>query len=283
MEIVLAQENAHYFIPQVSPEVARDRVEQKKASIVAGTVGALISRPKPDEIQLIGIENRLEPFWQIAVSSRTVYDRSKTYTLPMAGNEVKRVSVLGQTVEVDPKARGGPAIVLNGTEHCVQEFRAQRTFNGLTGDKAEYGKHLAFAKTEIADLANFKPEGVLVLTPQVRAAAVVRQLMAEVVKPVHGAQVIHEEVVNVEVIDLNFRPVYAFQYEWAAKNKKTVVEFDALTGEMTTNGKTWGNQLQSVLTKDLIFDLTGDAVGMFVPGGSIAVKLVRAVVDRKPE
>jgi len=38
-----------------------------------------------------------------------------------------------------------------------------------------------------------------------------------------------------------------------------------------------------VLTKDLIFDLTSDAVGMFVPGGSIAVKLVRAVVDRKQE
>ena len=36
-----------------------------------------------------------------------------------------------------------------------------------------------------------------------------------------------------------------------------------------------------MLTRDLLFDITADAVGMFVPGGSIAVKLVKAVVDRK--
>jgi hypothetical protein len=35
-----------------------------------------------------------------------------------------------------------------------------------------------------------------------------------------------------------------------------------------------------MLTRDLIFDMTADAVGMVVPGGSIAVKLVKAVADR---
>jgi hypothetical protein len=120
----------------------------------------------------------------------------------------------------------------------------------------------------------------LVIPPQVRATAVVRQVMAEVVKPVQQAQIIHEERVDVETIDLNFRPVYAFEYEWAAKNKKAVVEFDALTGEMNTGGKRWSDQIKGMVTRDLLFDVTADAVGMIVPGGGIAVKLVKAVVDR---
>ena len=280
MEIYLAAEHVYHLIPQVAPDVARDRVEQKKANLIAGTVGALLSRPKPEEIQLVGAENRLEPFWYVVISARTVFDRSRNYTVSVSGLEVQRVTLLGQEVVVDPKAKGGPAFTLNGTEHCLEEQRASRTFDALSGEKGDFGKHLSAAKTEIADLAAFAPEGMLVIPPQVRATAVVRQVMAEVVKPVQ-AQVIHEERVEVETIDLNFRPVYAFEYEWAAKGKRTVVEFDAVTGETRTGGKRLSDQIKSVLTRDLLFDMTADAVGMIVPGGGIAVKIVKAVVDRK--
>jgi hypothetical protein len=280
MDIYLASEHAYHLIPQFTLDVARDRVEQKKANLVAGTVGALLSRPKPEEIQMIGVENRLEPFWHIAISARTVFDRNRIYTVAVGGPEVQRVTVLGQEVVVDPKAKGGPALVLSATEHCLDEERASRTFDALTGEKADLSKYLTVSKTEIADLAAFAPEGTLVVPPQVRATAVVRQVMAEVVKPMQQAQVIHEERVEVETIDLNFRPVYAFEYDWAAKGKKAVVEFDPITGEMRAGGKRLSDQIKGMLTRDLLFDVTADAVGMIVPGGSIAVKLVRAVVDR---
>jgi hypothetical protein len=283
MDIYLASEHAYHLIPQYTLEVARDRVEQKKANLVAGTVGALLSRPKPEEIQIVGAENRLEPFWHIAIFARTVFDRNRTLTIGVTGPEVQRVTVLGQDVVVDPKAKGGPAIALAAVEHCLDEQRASRTFDAVTGEKADFSKYLSVSKTEIADLAAFAPEGALVVPPQIRATAVVRQVMTEVVKPVQQAQIIHEERVNVEAVDLNFRPVYAFEYDWAAKGKRTVVEFDALTGETRTGGKTLGDQIKNVknaLTRDFLFDVTADAVGMIVPGGGIAVKLVRAVVDR---
>ena len=47
MEIYLAEQQAYHLVPQVALEVAQDRVEQKKTQLVAGTVGALLSRPKP--------------------------------------------------------------------------------------------------------------------------------------------------------------------------------------------------------------------------------------------
>jgi hypothetical protein len=279
MDIYLAAEHAYHYIPPVSVDVARDRVEQKKVSLVAGMLGALLSRSKPEELQLATVENRVEPFWLLVASSRTVYDRVSTYTIAV-GAEVKSVTVLSQELPAMPQPKGEPVLTLTGVEHCVQELQAQRTFDGITGAKVDHLRYANLAKTEIADINTFAPEGVLVIPPQVKANAVVRQVTAEVVQPVTNARAIHEERVNIERVDLNFRPIYAFEYEWAAKNKRVVIEFDPLTGEMRTGGKRWSDQIKGMLTRDLIFDITADAFGTVVPGGSIAVKLVKAVVDR---
>ena len=281
MDIYLAPEGAFHFVPQFTLEVALDRVEQKKMSLVAGAVGALLSRPRPEEIQMTSVENRLEPFWLISASARTTYDRSRAYTLSMGGPEVNGVTLLGQDLAVEAKGKDSPTVTLNGVEHCAEERRASRTFDGLSGERADLSKYLSFPKTVILDLEDFAPEGVLVVPPQVRATAVVRQALAEVIKPVQGAQVIHDERVDVEAIELNFRPVYALEYEWSSKGKQSVVEFDALTGDFRAGGKKLSSQIKNLVTRDLFFDITADAASMLVPGGGIAVKLVKAVVDRK--
>src|SRR5512138_1373640 len=100
MEISLAEEHAYYFVPQISLEVAQDRVEKKKTALVAGMFGTLISRPNPAEMPLVSVENRLEPFWVVTVSTRTVYDRQATYAIPIKGEEVREVTLLGQKLTV---------------------------------------------------------------------------------------------------------------------------------------------------------------------------------------
>lgn len=279
MEIRLAEEQAYYFVPQISPDVARDRIEKKKASLVAGTFGNLISRPNPNEIQVVSVENRLEPYWVVTAASRTAYDRQQVYTVPVKGEEVREVTVLGQKLTVTSK--GSPSLTLNGIEHCVEERRVTRFFDGLSGEKEDLSRFQSFTKSAITDLAGFAPEGVLVVPPQMRATAIVRQVLGEAIQPVKNAQIIHEERVDIETIELNFRPVYALEYEWSSKGKRVVVEFDALLGEMRSGGKKWSDQIKGIITRDLFFDVTADAVGMLVPGGSIAIKLVKAVVDRK--
>jgi len=281
MDIYLATEHAYHFIPQFSVDVARDRVELKKMNLVAGMLGSLFSRSKPEELQLLTVENRVEPFWLLEASSRTSYDRARTYTVPASGPEVKSVTVAGQDLPTVPQPKSGLGFILTGIEHCLQELQTRQTFDGITGNKVDLLKYVSSAKTEIADISTFAPEGVLVIPPQVKANAVVRQVTAEVVQPVENVQTIHEERVDIQTIDLNFRPIYAFEYEWTTKNKKVVIEFDPLTGEMRTGGKRLRDQIKGLLTRDLIFDVTADAFGTIVPGGSIAVKLVKAVVDRK--
>ncbi|HLO32172.1 MAG TPA: hypothetical protein VK249_23690 [Anaerolineales bacterium] len=278
MEISLAEEHAYYFVPQISLEIARDRIEKKKTTLVAGMFGTLISRPNPAEIQAVSFENRLEPYWVVTVGTRTTYDRQQIYTIPIKGEEVREVTVLGQKLTVNTK--GNPSLTLNGIEHCVEERRLTRFFDGLSGQKTDLSRYQSFAKTEIAKLEDFAPEGILVVPPEMRATAIVRQVLGEAIQPVTKAQVIHDERVDVESIELNFRPVYAFEYEWSSKGKRVVVEFDALLGDIRSGGKKWSDQIKGILTRDLFFDVTADAVGMIVPGGSIAVKLVKAVVDR---
>jgi hypothetical protein len=279
MDVYLADEQAFHYIPRFSLDVAQDRIEQKKTQLIAGTVGALLARPKPEEIQMVSVENRLEPFWLITISTHTAFDRNRTFTFPVTGPEVHQVTILGQDLAVD-NAKEGPRLVLNGVEHCVDDTRACRTFDGLSGTRVDMNKYLSYPKTLIVDLEQFSPSDTVVIPPQVRASAVVRQVMSEVIRPVQQAHTIHEERVDVEAIELNFRPVYALEYEWIAKGKRGVVEFDGLTGEINGGGRKLSDHVKGLISHDLLFDVTADAVGLVVPGGSIAVKLVKAVVDR---
>jgi hypothetical protein len=194
------------------------------------------------------------------------------------GPEVKQVTALGQDLSVNTSAKGVAGFTLNAVEHCVEESRGSYTFDS-TGTRADLSKYLSFAKVQISDLGQFAPADVLVVPPQANATTVMRAVLADAIKPVQ-AQVIHEEQVNVEALDLFFRPVYAVEYVWAAKGKQVVLEFDALTGDARSGGKKLSDQIKSVVTRDLIFDVTADAVGAIVPGGSIAVKLIKAVVER---
>lgn len=278
MDISLAEEHAYYFVPEISLDAAREKVEKKKTALVAGMFGTLISRPNPAEIQIVSIENRLEPFWMVTAASHTAYDRQQVYTVPIKGNEVRDVTVFGQKVRINPKSN--PSFTLNGVEHCVEENRITRSFDGLSGQKADMSRYQSFTKTEITDLEHFAPDGMLAIPPQMRATAIIRQVLGEVIQPVTKAQIIHEERVDIESLELNFRPVYAFEYEWASKGKRVVVEFDALLGDARSGGRKWSDQIKGILTRELFFDVTADAVGMLVPGGGIAVKLVKAVVDR---
>ena len=180
-----------------------------------------------------------------------------------------------------PQSKGAPVFKLGAVEHCVQELQVRKTYDGISGAEADFLKHANASRTEIGDLNTFVPDGILVVPPQVRASAVARQATSGVVKSIKTAQAIQEERVDINTLDLYFRPVYSFEYEWISKKKRVVIEYDPLTEDMRTGGRKFSDQFKGIITRDLLFDVTADAFGTLVPGGSIAVKLVKAVVDRK--
>jgi len=275
MEITLASERLYQLTPKVSLEVARAKVEEKKTSLIAGTLGSLLSRPKPEDIVLVADQQRWEPFWHLTIHLRTVYERHRDYLVAMGGSEVKQVTLLGQTLPVE-----AGKVQLSGVEHCEEELRLTRALTGAGAPLADGARLVDLPKAELPDPGALQADGWLAQTPEVSAGAVIRQVLAEVITPVK-AEVIHEERLTMEAVDLYFRPIYAFEYHWAAKGKRAVVQCDGLTGDLKLGGPNLGTQIRKMLNRDMLFDISADAVGTFVPFGGVMVKLTKAAIDLK--
>ncbi|HYF80974.1 MAG TPA: hypothetical protein VD973_28005 [Symbiobacteriaceae bacterium] len=280
MEIILAPERVFQLLPQVTPDLARARAEEKKTSLVAGMLGNLFARPRPDDIPLIATQCRWEPFWQLTIRVRTVYDRQGHYNVPVGGPEVKWVTTLGQTLAVDSLGRAGPGFTLTAVEHCHEDTRNVRTLSGAGAAMPECLKLVDMPKAEIWDLGVLQGEGVVCVPPDLSSGALIRQLMPEMVRPVK-AQVIHEEQVILETIDLYFRPFYAFEYHWTAKGKRAIIDCDGLSGEIRLGGPSLKDQVRKILSRDMLFDISAEAAGAVLPGAGIAVKLTKAAMDLK--
>jgi hypothetical protein len=165
-------------------------------------------------------------------------------------------------------------------EHCRSEFKGEAFIDGLTGSPvADHGTLMAGPRSEVSEIGSLASDGTVVVPPEHRASYVVRQLMSEIMKPVQADKML-EESVALEVTDLLYRPMWAFEFAWQGKGKQGVVEIDAVTGQ-TRQGKPLVSTIRGILTRDVLFDVGADTVGLFVPGGSIAVKLAKAAMDRK--
>ncbi|MFQ5610699.1 MAG: hypothetical protein ACE5H9_01050 [Anaerolineae bacterium] len=274
MEIAVADERAWLLKEQLSMDHAEGRAWSKKVDAF-GTMArftGLLQRPKDDEFQLVYKEHRYEPFWHVVCSARYVYERNRQYELSIAGPEVGRVTIN----EVDFIVKDG-VIKLSGLEHCREEFDEDITIEGITGEhRPDLAGYFKYEKVEIPEdeLDEFAPAGVIVVPPQAKASAIVHQILSGMVKSVEADTII-EDRVSVETIDLYYRPVYAFQYRWLAKDKEAVMEYDGLTGELRAGGQIFRQYVGKVLDPDFLFDVGADTVELLVPGGGIAVKLAR--------
>jgi hypothetical protein len=277
MEIAVADERAYWLKEMLTLEQAQGRAWAKKADAF-GTIAKFLQRPKDAEIELTYSEKRYEPFWHVVCHARYVYDRGSKYTINMEGTEVKALTIQGTRYEVQEKPR--PHIALPATEHCLEEHSREVFVDAISGDKQDWLGYLKYESTLIEDIDHFVLEGAIVVPPEVRASFVVRGTLGNLMKVVQ-ADTVHEELMEVETVDLYYRPIYAFEYLWQPKDKRAVIEFDGLTGEIRTGGKTIRQRAGKVLNKELLFDIGVDTVDVFVPGGGIAIKLVRAITEKR--
>jgi len=269
MEIVLAEEKIYLLPEKISADQAKERAWEKKTEVF-GTVAKFIQRPKSEDVEITYSEKRYEPFWHVACQAHFVYQRHRDYTISPIGPEVQSVTIQGQEYAVEKGQ-----LRVQGLEHCREEHKSEAFVEGVSGEKVEWKKYLEFPRTEIVSPEKFDWGEALVVPPKARASAIVREMLSALLKPLEADEIIKEQV-EVSDISLYYRPIYAYEYLWKPKDKKSIAEFDGLTGEMRTGGKAWRQKLEKMLTKDVLFDIGADALGMIVPGGSIAVKLVRA-------
>ncbi len=279
MDISLGESKIYSLDPRFAPEDLLRKAEEKKTGALGTGFGGLLSRPKPEEVMLAATQYRLEPFWHVAAKAHYVYDRMRDYTVPASATDVRAVTFLGNDFAVSGAGRPGAAFGFPVLEHCADDFREEVWQEGATGAHVPNGQALlAGPKTERADPAELSGADTMVIMPEHRASAIVRSLLAKLLRPLQADQVF-EESLEVECIELVFRPIVAYEFVLPAKDRRGVVEVDALTGEVKT-ATSLKMQISRHVSKDALFDIGADTIGLLVPGGNIALKVARLAIDR---
>jgi transcriptional regulator of met regulon len=279
MEISLADERALLLKEQLSLEQAQGRAWSKKLDAFGrmAKMGSFLQRPKDDDFELIYKEHRIEPFWHVECHAKYVYERRREFPLPVSGPEVEKITVDEQEYVVN-----NGRLILHGTEHCREEPHKEVFVDGYTNQPLpELATYLKFAANEVPtdymdDLTTEK--GIIVVPPQVRASAVVREVLIGMLRTVQADRIL-EDSVDIQKVDLYYRPVYAFQYRWKSREKEAILEYDGLTGQLQAGGKTFQQYMGKIMDPEFLFDVGADTIDLLVPGGGIAVKLARKGLD----
>ena len=279
MEIQLGSERIFVLQEREGVEVLRQRAMDRRTQSFGSGIGSLLQRPKAEDVVLVASQRRLEPFWHVAGRARYVYERSRDYSVLASAPEVREVTVLGTTYAVAESGQAARTFTVPAIEHCREEIAHELDADARSGAKVtDAAAVLAGPRDEISDPATLAAEETIVIPPEHRASFVVRQLLSEMLKPVQADRVI-EESLTLETIDLCYRPIWAFEFHWQSKDRRGVVEIDAVTGAIRQGGSLLP-QLSKMVTRDALFDIGADTIGLLVPGGSIAVKVARAALDK---
>jgi hypothetical protein len=280
VDISLGEPRIYGLEPRFPFEELKHRAEEKKSGALGSGLGGFIARPKAEDVVLSASQRRVEPFWHVACTAHYAYDRTRMYTVPASAGDVRSVTLLGSEFKAVPSGKGPASFRLEVLEHCTEDIRDELFVDGVTGSAMANGPAIVSgARTEVADPAALAADETLVIAPEQRASAIVRQLLAKLLRPLQ-ADTVFEEALAVEALELYYRPIWAFEFHHPAKDRRGVVEVDALTGEARTAASLKVSHLTRMVSKDALFDIGADTVGLIVPGGSIAVKLARAAIDR---
>lgn len=237
-----------------------------------GQMAKLLQRPRPEDIELLTMQKQYEPFWHIAAVAHYVYERKHAYHMEVSGPEVQTILLDGKEYPISQnKPRG---IDLDTVERCEESLRRDMTLDAQSGEEVDFRRYLASPQLVLPDIATLQQSGAVVVMPDIRSSFVVRRVIPMLLKTFQADRVL-EETVNVETITLCFRPTFAVEYAWAAKQKKQVMIYDALSGATKAVPGELRKRVAKVLDNDMLFDIGADAIGTVIPGANVAIKLGR--------
>lgn len=279
MKIDVAKQKIILLKDQITRADAEKTAWDKKTNAfdAISKVTGFFSRPKDEDFELTYSEHRYQPFWHVAANAKYVYDRNSTYQITVGGGEVRSVTLLDNDYQETNGHIHVPVV-----EHCVQEEHEEVYVDGVTGkNTAELAQYVKKSGDEVkGKLEKLVPKDSILVPPTARVSAIMRDALSKMIKGIQADRIL-EEHVEVTTVDLYYRPMYAFQYRWKSKGKDGILEIDGVTGNVSSGNRIFREYLGKVLDTDFLFDIGADAAGIFIPGGSIAVKAARKYIVTK--
>ena len=81
MDIQLGSERIFALEDRLGADEVRQRAMDCRSHAFGSGIGSLLQRPKADDIELVGSQRRLEPFWHVACRATYVYERTRDYAV----------------------------------------------------------------------------------------------------------------------------------------------------------------------------------------------------------
>jgi len=248
----------------------------KKGKVFGGIfsgIKRLISNS--DTIKLANYEKRYEPFWHIVGSSVLEYKRISEYGFEVKP-EVKSVKINNVVHEVK---EGAKWCSISGEDHCFENYEQEMMVNASTGENVDFKKYLDFPSRHIKQTEELMKEKQVVIPAKVKASFLVRQLIKELIKPIHADKIIQEKV-KITKLTLYFRPIYAFEFIDSKTGKSSILEVDALTGEVS-KGSIVGKGLKEIFEEGDLFEIGTEFATDFIPGTKATVMLVQKIREAR--
>ncbi len=270
MNVELADERFLILKDRFSMDHAEGRASTKRIDAFGtlAKVTGFLSKPKEDEFELVYRERRLQPFWRLISAADYVYERTRRYPVAVP-SAVETVAAYGQTLTaVDGQ------ITFEGLETCREAVRKESLYDALTRQPdASLSKYLGFEgmAVEADRLQAAAGEETIIVPPVAKAPELIRDALSGVITRIEADRVL-EEKIRVEAVELYYRPIYAFRYR--RQGKEAVVEFDGLTGDVTTGGATFESYLGKVLDPAFLIDAGVEAATLVIPGARLAEIIV---------
>jgi hypothetical protein len=252
---------------------AREMAEAQKLKAF-GLLSSLLSRPKPEEIEISYEEKRYDAFWRVLGTARFEYTRRKVYRVAVE-KMVQEIDVLGTAFRVPPQ---GGSFEIEGVERCVEDYREETIVNAQNGQPdPSFSKYLGYLSQQIASTEALTQDGTPVVALEAKPAFLVRQVVNALIKPIHADHILDEQI-GISELALYFVPVYTFELYWKTKDKRVAISFDGATGELRPHASRISERLRKSFTNDEIFEF-GKEVANFVPGGGLALMVGKKAVE----
>ncbi len=246
-----------------------------KKTAAFGGLKNLLSRPKPEDINITHSEKQYKPFWHAVCSTHFEYKRKCEFTVKISDPIVQKVIVCGEEKAIDPQRN----IKLSRIEHCLESTTKEIFIDAYSENEDDFSRYITMPARELGQTEELNEGDNIVVPVKVKAAYIVRKLLSEMIKPIDADEIL-DETVKIDTLDLYFRPIYAFEYTWIPKNKQNVLEFDGITGEFYS-GKVLKQKMTEIFTEDALFEIGGEVAGFIVPGAGIPVKILQESRKRK--
>jgi hypothetical protein len=229
-----------------------------------GMFSQLLFRPKPDDITIIYEEKRYQAFWHIVGTLFLDYKRKTRHKVPVE-TMVKTITIEGIEYAANQPDH---TFEIEGIEHCQEEQREELLVDAQTEKTGDFARYMRCSSKQIESMDILTQDGAQIAYMQAKASFLIRQVLNKLVRPYKADEILDERIA-IDELNLYFYPLYTFEYAWANKDKKALVEFDGVTGEVR-KGQKISNKLLKSFSYDDMFDFAKEIAG-FVPGGGLAM------------